>query len=100
LVSRKRERRRRQEKLDDIGKAMDELGQRVRESAELGASAEVTDLEKQHAVLLEVYKREQDVPTWPVDTGLVRKYFVSQVVPLLSVTKVADTIAARLWGGS
>ena len=94
-----RERSRRQGKLDDIGNAMDDLRQKIRGAAEVGASADVAELEKQHAVLLEVYKKERDFPTWPVDTGLVRKYFVTQIVPLLSVTKVADEIAARLSGG-
>lgn len=95
-----RERSRLQEKLDDIGNAMYELRGKIREAAEQGTSTAVTDLEKEHAVLLEVYRKEQDVPTWPVDTGLVRKYFVTQIVPLLSITKVADAIAARLSGGS
>lgn len=90
----------RQEDLDKIGNAMDGLTQRIRTAAESGDSQRASDLKQQHAELSEFYSRELDAPTWPVDARLMRRYFLTQIVPLLSVTKVTDAIASRLLGGS
>jgi hypothetical protein len=95
-----REKTRRQRELDQIGNEMDRLTQRIRAAAEAGDPASVTGLTEQRAVLATVYENERDVPTWPVNTSLMRKYVVSQIVPLLSLTKVVDALASRFLGGS
>ena len=95
-----RERSRRQPELDEISNSMDALAQRIRTAAQSGEPTSVEELEQQHAALTDVYKREAHVPTWPVDVRIVRGYLVTQLVPFLSLTRVTDAIAARLFGTS
>jgi hypothetical protein len=58
-----RERIRRQPGLDEISNSMDALAQRIRSAAQLADPKLVEELEQQHAVLNDVYKREAHVPT-------------------------------------
>ena len=93
-----REKTRRQRDLDLIGNELDRLTQRIRRAAEDGDSAAVGTLTDQRSVLAAVYASEQDVPTWPVNTSLTRKYLVAQIVPLLSLSKIVDAITSRFLG--
>jgi hypothetical protein len=90
----------RQAELDAISNQMDELTQEIRTAAGLRDTATVDELKKKLALLSEVYERERNVPTWPVDTKVLRTYVVSQLVPLLSITKMTDFLSARLFGTS
>lgn len=85
----------RQEELDRISDAIEVLTRAMRAAAGKGDTVEVEKLKAQRAILADLYANERDIPTWPVNTAIVRSYIVSQLVPLLSVTKLTDALAQR-----
>lgn len=95
-----REKAARQPELDAISTEMDELTRAMREAAGVGNTDEVNTLKAKHGVLGDVYVREREIPVWPVDVTVLRTYLVSQVVPLLSLSKISEFVTTRLFGSS
>lgn len=92
-----RERDRRRPTVERMSDDLATLADQVRRAATEGARDELAMLTRQQDVLSAVYLRERGLATWPVDATIIRSFVVSQVVPLLSLTKVADAIAARFF---
>jgi hypothetical protein len=92
-----RERAQLQRQLDAIRARTDDLAARMREAAAGGKAATLDELTKEYSQLRAVYESERAIPTWPVDLRILGKYVAAQLVPFISVGKVAaDFLTDRL----
>jgi hypothetical protein len=83
--------------LEVIRKRTDLLAARVRDAATRADAASLDALTKEYTQLRAVYESERTIPTWPVDLRVVGKYLAAQVVPFISVGKIAaDFLTDRL----
>lgn len=47
-------------------------------------------------MLLKVYEATSDIPRWPFDRAILRRFSIAQFVPLLSLTGIAPSVVAAL----
>ncbi len=89
--------------LDNLGENIDRLGRELLTSAdELDpeqAQKKINSLE----LMRQLYRSNQNIPSWPLNVGLLTKFATAQIVPLLGLTglgapllKVVDALAKFL----
>ncbi len=91
-----RQRARLQEPLYELGARIDELSRALRAEARTGTADRLDQLRKEQDTLTQVYLATSDIPTWPFDRAILRKFTIAQFIPLLSLTGIAPSIVATL----
>ncbi len=74
-----------QARLDEITVRQSELAQQVADPAVSGDPTKVAAIEVELADLAKAYEHNSPIPTWPVETTVVRKFVITQLVPLTGV---------------
>ncbi len=74
-----------QARLDEITVRQSELAQQVADPAVSGDPTKVAAIEVELADLAKAYEHNSPIPTWPVETTVVRKFIITQLVPLTGV---------------
>jgi hypothetical protein len=81
-----------QERLDDLARQIDEINQRLINSAELNEPSEVQKQLDTLKWMRQVYQENKSFPVWPFNRDLALKLTASQVVPLLSLTGIGKPV--------
>jgi len=84
-----RQRARLQEPLYELGARIDELTRTLLAEARTGAADRLDQLRREQETLAQIYGATSDIPTWPFDRAILRKFTIAQFIPLLSLTGIA-----------
>lgn len=82
--------------LDQFSVRVNELVQSLLVAAERARPDQVEELSKQVSQLQVIYGAIERVPVWPVDRGILQKFGVAQLIPLLTVTNLAPSAVQRI----
>ena len=91
-----RERPRLRKPLYELGRQIDALTRDSLKEAQAGDVNELKDLRKQQASLTRLYRATSDIPSWPFDRSILRKFGIAQIIPVLSLTGIAPQIVATV----
>lgn len=84
------------EPLYDLGRQIDALSRDSLKEAQAGEVNDLRDLRKQQKSLKQLYQATSDVPSWPFDQAILRKFGIAQIIPVLSLTGIAPQIVAAV----
>lgn len=87
-----RQRQVHQQRLDDLARRIDEINQRLINSAELTEPSEVQKQLDTLKWMRQIYQENKFFPVWPFNRDLALKLTASQVVPLLSLTGIGKPV--------
>lgn len=91
-----RQRDRLQGPLYELGARIDALTRSMLAEARTAAPDRLEKLRQEQEMLLNVYEATSDIPTWPFDRAILRRFSIAQFVPLLSLTGIAPSVVAAL----
>jgi len=91
-----RQRDRLQGPLYELGARIDALTRSMLAEARTAAPDRLEKLRQEQEMLLKVYEATSDIPTWPFDRAILRRFSIAQFVPLLSLTGIAPSVVAAL----
>jgi hypothetical protein len=79
--------------LDDIGRTIDRLSRDLLRRADELPPDETKRIMSDLQAHQDVYRRHEQIPTWPIDLRIALKFGAAQVVPVLGLTGISKPIA-------
>lgn len=88
------------QEVDEVGQTIDRLSRELLARADQLTPDESEKMTRDLEIQQQIYRRNEQIPTWPIDVRLAVKFSSAQVVPLLTFTglskPVVDLVASVL----
>jgi hypothetical protein len=96
----RRDAERLRQEVDEVGQTIDRLSRDLLARADELTPEESGKMTRDLEIQQQIYRRNEQIPTWPIDVRLAVKFSAAQVVPLLGFTglskPIVDLVASML----